>query len=355
MTIENSEISFFKGSLDRIISLQRKDGSITWFENGIFDPWNHLESVMALNIFQYEEEKEIGFKYLKETQLDDGSWYGQLGSDVEIDLDDGKFKGDEINEKTIRDTNFSAYIATACWHDYLINQSLDFLEEMWPTIENAISFVLRHQSSNGEVRWAAKDASAPLDDALITGCCSIYKSLECAINCASALGIKKVDWEKSLIHLRDAIKNKPELFDRTWESKDRFSMDWYYPILSGVISGDEAKERLNKKWDIFVIENIGCKCVSDQPWVTVAETAELAIALLKMGREKDAKQMLSWSHKCRDDDDVYWMGKQYEQNVFWPAEKPPWTSASVILAYDAIFKISRGSELFLIDGLRNSL
>ena len=59
MTIENSEISFFKGSLDRIISLQRKDGSITWFENGIFDPWNHLESVMALNIFQYEEEKEI--------------------------------------------------------------------------------------------------------------------------------------------------------------------------------------------------------------------------------------------------------------------------------------------------------
>ena len=74
-----------------------------------------------------------------------------------------------------------------------------------------------------------------------------------------------------------------------------------------------------------------------------------------MGREKDAKKMLSWSHKCRDDDGVYWMGKQYEQNVFWPAEKPPWTSASVILAYDAIFKISRGSELFLIDGLRNSL
>ena len=40
------------------------------------------------------------------------------------------------------------------------------------------------------------------------------------------------------------------------------------------------------------------------------------------------------------------------QNVFWPAEKPPWTSASVILAYDAIYKISRGSELFLIDGVK---
>ena len=54
-------------------------------------------------------------------------------------------------------------------------------------------------------------------------------------------------------------------------------------------------------------------------------------------------------------DGSYWMGKQYEKNVFWPAEKPPWTSASVILAYDAIYKISKGSELFLINELRDSL
>ena len=51
MQKEKNELDFFKGSAERIISLQRLDGSITWFENGIFDPWNHLESVMALNIF----------------------------------------------------------------------------------------------------------------------------------------------------------------------------------------------------------------------------------------------------------------------------------------------------------------
>ena len=355
MQKEKNELDFFKGSIKRIVSLQRLDGSITWFENGIFDPWNHLESVMALNILQYEEEKRIGFKYLRETQLDDGSWYGQLGSDVDIDKIDGKFKGDEGNEKKIRDTNFSAYIATACWHDYLINQSLNSLREMWPTIENAIEFVLKYQSANGEIRWAAKDVSAPDDDALITGCCSIYKSLECAINCASTLGIRKKNWKDSLIKLRNAIKNKPELFDRTWESKDRFSMDWYYPILSGVVCGDEAEDKLKEKWDKFVVKGIGCKCVSDQPWVTVAETAELAITLLKMGHQESAKEILSWSHKCRDSDGSYWMGKQYEKNVFWPAEKPPWTSASVILAYDAIYKISKGSELFLINELRDSL
>ncbi len=346
---------FFKGSIDRIIKLQRQDGSITWFSNGVFDPWNHLESVMALNIFQYKKETSLGFNYLKDSQLSDGSWYGQLGSAVNIDARDGVFKGDETKAgKPIRDTNFSAYIATACWHDYLISQSTEFLEEMWPTIEKAITFVLNHQSVNGEIRWAAKDESAPHDDALITGCCSIYKSLICAINCASVLKIKKEDWKKSLSMLGEAIKNRPHLFDRTWESKERFSMDWYYPILSGVISNKEAEDKLKEKWDTFVVKNIGCKCVSDQPWVTVAETAELAITLMKMGKEPDAKEMLSWADKWRDSNGAYWMGRQYEQDVFWPKEKPPWTSAAVILAYDSIFKISKASELFLQDGLRDS-
>ena len=347
--------SYFKGSIQRILDLQRKDGSITWFSNGIFDPWNHLESVMALNILKHQNEKKIGFQFLKNTQLSDGSWNGQLGSDVEIDEIEGRFKGNENAEKKIRDTNFAAYIATACWHDYLINESEEFLKEMWPTIEMAITFVLSYQSKNAEVRWAAQDDSAPDDDALLTGCCSIYKSLECAINCASILNIEKKDWRRSLVELGNAIKNKPELFDRTWESKDRFSMDWYYPILSGVICNDEAEKRLNEKWNTFVVDGIGCKCVSDQPWVTVAETAELSIALLKMGREKDAKEILSWAHKWRDNDGAYWMGRQYEKNVFWPKEKPPWTSASVILAYDSIFKISKGSELFLNNNLLNSL
>jgi len=347
---------FFKGSSQRIIELQKKDGSITWFNEGVFDAWNHLESVMALNILGFKKEKNLGFEYLINSQLEDGSWYGQLGSTVEFDEDTGSFVGKESDAGSFtRDTNFSAYIATASWHDYLINKSKEDLLKLWPTIYNAISFVIENQSVNGEIRWAAEDENAPNDDALVTGCCSIYKSLICAINCAKVLEINVDEWKESLKKLGDAIKNKPELFDRTWDSKQRFSMDWYYPILSGVVCGDEAEDKLKEKWDKFVVEGIGCKCVSDQPWVTVAETAELAITLLKMGHQESAKEILSWSHKCRDSDGSYWMGKQYEKNVFWPAEKPPWTSASVILAYDAIYKISKGSELFLINELRDSL
>ena len=40
----------FKGSSNRIVELQKNDGSITWFKEGVFDGWNQLESVMALNL-----------------------------------------------------------------------------------------------------------------------------------------------------------------------------------------------------------------------------------------------------------------------------------------------------------------
>ena len=99
------------------------------------------------------------------------------------------------------------------------------------------------------------------------------------------------------------------------------------------------------------MEEIGCLCVSDQPWVTIAETAELAITLVKIGNQDKAYELLSWTEKCRDKDGAYWMGRQYSENVFWPAEKPGWTSAAVILATDALSELSLGSEIFLKDDL----
>ena len=45
------------------------------------------------------------------------------------------------------------------------------------------------------------------------------------------------------------------------------------------------------------------------------------------------------------------MGRQYSENVFWPSEKPGWTSAAVILATDALSGFSLGSEIFLKDNL----
>ena len=350
--VTKDKIKFFKGSSNRIVELQKNDGSIPWFKEGVFDAWNHLESVMALNLLGYKKEKDLGFDYLKKNQLKDGSWYGQLGSTVEFDEDSGTFTGEESDAGSfIRDTNFAAYIATASWHDYLVNKSKEDLIKLWPTIFNAINFVIGNQSLEGEIRWAAKDESAPNDDALITGCCSIYKSLISAIKCAKILDINVDEWKQSLEKLGYAIKNKPELFDRTWDSKQRFSMDWYYPVLCGAIVGKKAEERINSQWNKYVLNEKGCLCVLDQPWVTIAETAELAIALIKIQKKDKATELLSWINDYIDSDGAYWMGRQVTEKVFWPMEKPGWTSAAVILAYDALHNFSKGSKIFLDDHL----
>ena len=113
-------------------------------------------------------------------------------------------------------------------------------------VEAAINFVLAQQQPTGEIYWAVDTQTGPSEDALITGCSSIFKSLECAINAARTLGHSSDDWMQAKVRLGDALLHKPERFDRTWESKARYSMDWFYPILGGVVSGNAAKQRTSQ-------------------------------------------------------------------------------------------------------------
>ena len=344
---------YFDGTVKKIISVQRDDGGIPWFKDGVLDPWNHLEAVMALNLCDQQESVKRGFDHLFNTQLDDGSWWGQLGSAVPLDDGQMKFSSEGMaSGNRTKDTNFAAYIATAVWHDYLLNKNLDFVKTAWPHVKKAIGFSLSLQTKDGDIRWAAETETTREDDALVTGCCSIYKSLNSSLklaelatfDCEASKLIN--EWTAARDRLRDALVNKPHRFDRNWQPKDNFSMDWYYPVLTGVLEGDAAQKRLDEKWDTFVIDGFGCKCVREEPWVTVAETAELVMALVKAGRETKAKEVFSWLDKYRDQDGGYWMGYQTEQKMNWPLEKPPWTSGAVILATDTVFNITPASELF---------
>ena len=56
---------------------------------------------------------------------------------------------------------------------------------------------------------------------------------------------KREDWfERKLREAADvmaeAVRNRPEVF----EPKTRWAMDWYYPVLTGVLTGEAAKARL---------------------------------------------------------------------------------------------------------------
>lgn len=324
---------FFDETVNFIRNTQLSSGSIPWFKGGYCDPWDHIEAAMGLSIGGDYINAERAYKWLLGIQLDDGSWWAA-------------YKNNEVKSDDRKETNFVAYIATGVWHHYLISQNKEFLSLMWPCVEKAISFVLSQQQYEGDINWAVDFDGLGKDDALVTGCCSIHKSLECAYNISVIMRSKKKDWLLARDKLGAALRGKPHRFDRTWESKSRYSMDWFYPILGGVLPPSFAKKHLEKKWDVFVEEGLGCRCVSDEPWITIAESCELTIALVAAGDYHKASEIFSWMHQWRLKDGSYWTGYQFTQNLLWPDEKPTWTAGAVLLAADALSGHTEGSGLF---------
>jgi hypothetical protein len=114
-------------------------------------------------------------------------------------------------------------------------------------------------------------------------------------------------------------------------------MDWYYPVLTGVIVGDEGRARLAARDSAFVMEGRGVRCVADRPWVTVAETCEYALANLAIGAVDRARELYGWSQQFRHEDARYWTGTVYPDEGRFPAnERSTYTAAAVVLTGDAV-------------------
>ena len=325
---------FFRPTVEFLLNTQLPDGSIPWFEGAYADPWDHVEAAMGLSIGGEWDAAEKAYYWLRDIQLEDGSWWAA-------------YKDGEIDNHERRETNFIAYIATGVWHHYLISENLDFVAAMWPTVEKAITFVLNLQTAHGEIHWAVDTQGKPKEDALVTGCSSIYKSLECAYNLSVVLENERKDWLLARERLGNALRFKEkERFDRTWESKARYSMDWFYPVLTGALPASEGKKRLEARWNEFVMDQMGCRCVSDEPWVTIAESCELTMALLAAGDHARAVTVYSWLHQWRVDDGSYWTGYQFAEDLLWPDEKPTWTAGAILLAADALTDYTPAAYLF---------
>jgi hypothetical protein len=324
---------FLRPTVQFILDTQLASGEIPWFEGGYADPWDHVEAAMGLSIGGEHEAARRAYEWLASMQLEDGSWWAS-------------YRGDEVDNSKRRETNFVAYIATGAWHHYLISGDLDFLRALWPCVDRAIGFVLSLQTEHGEIHWAVRGDGSPKEDALVTGCSSIYKSLECAHNIAVTLGEDRAHWLPARQRLGDALRHKPERFDRTWESKSRYSMDWFYPVLAGVLPEVDARARLAERWGEFVEEGLGCRCVVAEPWVTVAESCELVMALLAAGDHARAVELYSWLHQWREPSGEYWTGYQMVEDLLWPDEKPTWTAGAIMLAADALTEHTPAAKLF---------
>ena len=119
-------------------------------------------------------------------------------------------------------------------------------------------------------------------------------------------------------------------------------MDWYYPILGGVLRGEAARRRIDDGWDAFVVDGLGVRCVSDRPWITAAETCELVMALDAIGDTERARELFDWMQFLRHEDGGYWCGMNFEGERFdepgqyFTADQPTWNSAAVVLAAHAL-------------------
>ena len=316
-----------------IAAVQRPDGAIPW-PDGHVDPWDHVECAMALSACGLTVPARLAYQWLRDTQRPDGSWPRAAGGP-------GAASPAQVTDHAA-ESHHAAYVAVGTWHEYLVTGDRRFALRMWPAIRRAIEWVLDLQAPRGEVAWERNAAGEPGAFALLSGCASILHGLRCAIAVAGLAGEPQPDWELAADQLGHVIAWHPEAF----ADKSRFSMDWYYPVLGGALRGGAASTRIARGWDAFVVPGLGVRCVSDQPWVTVAETCELAISLDACGQRDRARELLTAAARLRHEDGSYWTGWQYVNEDHFPAERSSWTSAAVVLAVDALDGFSGGAAIF---------
>jgi hypothetical protein len=218
---------------------------------------------------------------------------------------------------------------------------------MWSTVRRAIEFVVGRQTERGEIGWTVGADGTTTDDALLTGCSSTYQSLRAALALADWVGEPQPEWELAAGRLGHAVALHPEAF----LDKSRFSMDWYYPVLGGAVRGSAGRDRLAEQWEAFVVPDLGARCVSDEPWITGAETCELVLALDTVGRDDAAVKLLADVQHLRERDGSYWTGYQFRYRINWPDEHSTWTAAAVVLAVDALSRTTPGNGIFRGDAL----
>ena len=318
--------------VDLIALTQLPDGAIPWSTGDKTDPWDHVESAMGLTMGGAHAQARKAYAWLSRQQLPDGSWHAA-------------YKNGAASDRT-RETNHAAYIAVGVYHYYLTTVDLEFVTRMWPAVDAAMGFVLRHQAPSGEIYWAVSPGGSVDRMALLTGSSSILFSFKCALALARVMGAARPQWRIAMERLQDCIQNRPQRFNMT---KARFAMDWFYPILSGAVRGREAQARIDKYWKKFIIQNMGARCVSDQPWVTIAETSELVIALEAMGNRLAAHILFNWILDHRFDDGTFWCGFTFPDMVLWPEERITWTNAVVLLAADCLYDLTPAAGLFRHD------
>ncbi|MGC4111798.1 MAG: prenyltransferase [Nocardioides sp.] len=320
-----------------IEAVQEPDGSIPWTAGGQSDVWNHVEAAMALLVADRREAVDRAWAWVRSTQRADGSW-------------PMKVTGGSVEDAS-GETNMAAYVAVGVWHHWLVRRDLGFVVAHWPVVRRALDFASGLQLPFGGIAWSQEwhdgRPSSVNGQALLAGSASIHQALRAGLTLAELLDDPQPEWELATGRLGHALRHHRELF----LDKSSFAMDWYYPVLGGAVRGQVGRELLAAGWDTFVVPGLGVRCVDTNPWVTGAETCELALALDALGDGDGARRVYADAQHLRQADGSYWTGYVYSDRVPWPAEHTTFTTAAALLAHDALAGATGGSGLFRGTGL----
>ncbi len=311
-----------------IARMQEGDGALPWTTGEPTDTWNHVEAAMALLVGGEVEAARHAYDWCLATQREDGSWPMTLRQGVVQDAS--------------TETNMCAYLAVGVWHHWLVRQEERFVRRCWPAVRRALDLVVSLQLPFGGVAWSQEAGGAVADGALLAGSSSIHHALAAGLALSELMDQPQPEWELAAGRLRHALREHRDLF----LDKSSYSMDWYYPVLGGAVRGEEGRRLVASRWDDFVKPGLGILCVDTNPWVTGAETCELALALDALGDRARALALVRDMQHLRDPDGGYWTGYVYPDHARWPEEQTTYTAAAVVLAVDALSTTTPGADLF---------
>ena len=311
-----------------IAAMQEPDGAIPWTVGEHTDVWNHVEGAMALVVGGELDAAAKAYDWVARTQRPDGSW-------------PMKFVGGAVEDAST-ETNMAAYIAVGVLHHWKVVQDRAFVQRMWPVVRRALDRVVELQLPFGGIAWSQEwhdgRPGTVNAEALLAGSSSIYQALRAGVALAELMDEPQPEWELAGGRLGHALREHRDQF----LDKSTFSMDWYYPVLGGAVRGPEADAMLASRWDTFVEDGLGIRCVSTNPWVTGAETCELVMALAAIGDDR-AERLFDDMQHLRADEGRYWTGFVFPDDVNWPVEHTTYTAAAVILAWDVLTGTTPGA------------
>jgi|TARA_B110000977_G_scaffold180450_1_gene240100 hypothetical protein len=331
----------FLPAKDWIIHNQLIDGSIPWDEKGKCDSWDHSECLIALAIYEEWDAFDRGVEW----------FFSNLNSEGLIYSEFSKQKPTQLNYQS----HHAPYIALPLLQRYLIDQKSENLDKYLPQLTTIFSSLLSFMDEDGMYHWS-KDNDGYSDNSLITASMSIAISVQAY---SAIIKILKIDSEDShyekdfKLGLLEDLKNlldksfwaNSEIpwarFDRDGIDRSRFSMDFFYQSLARV---NLDKDFFKLGLEHFYVQNLGIKCVEEEPWVTMAESSECIIATFLNYDKSLAIKMFDDILKFQNKDGIFPTGYQYKLDILWPNEQSTWTNAALIIAGNVI--CGNGNNIF---------